>query len=65
MCVLLQAGVAKETICLYATFWLLMRTVFTFIYAFNTNEIVGGLRSFSWAFSLMASAKLLWLAAAQ
>jgi uncharacterized MAPEG superfamily protein len=59
----MKAGVAKDVVCLYATFWLLMRVAFIFLYAMNVHELIGALRSASWAFSLMASAKLLWLAA--
>ena len=55
---------AKDVVCLYATFWLVVRIAFTFLYALNVNDLVGALRSFSWACSIMASAKLLWLAAA-
>merc|ERR1712070_305082 len=60
-----QAGVANDVICMYTTFWLLVRVTYTLLYVINTNELLGALRSFSWVFSVCTSAKLLWLAAAK
>eukprot|EP00656_Telonema_subtile_P004137 TRINITY_DN1187_c0_g1_i5.p1 TRINITY_DN1187_c0_g1~~TRINITY_DN1187_c0_g1_i5.p1 ORF type:complete len:167 (-),score=50.09 TRINITY_DN1187_c0_g1_i5:219-719(-) len=61
----LQAGVSKELVGLYCTFWCVLRLVYVFIYAIQTNELVGFFRTATWGFSLMIVSKLLVLAAAQ
>ncbi len=59
----LQAGVSKETVSLFATAWLLSRFVFIVIYWLQTNDALGAMRSLSFAFSLMTTAKLAYMAA--
>merc|ERR1712216_586561 len=60
----LQAGVTKETVSLYASFWLLVRFLFIVIYAIQFNAMIAAIRSILFGFSLAASCKLFYLAAA-
>lgn len=59
-----QAGVPSDTVSLYATFWLVSRVVYVFIYAVQFNQALGALRSMTFVFSLATTTKLMYLAAA-
>ena len=59
-----QAGVASTTVCLYATFWLVMRIAFTLVYAIN-GPLLSAVRSGIFVIALAVVGKLFALAAAQ
>merc|ERR1712166_1093196 len=48
----LQAGVSRDVVSLYATFWLIARLVFIFIYAVQTNATMAATRSLTWVMSI-------------
>jgi len=58
-----QAGVANDVVCMYATFWLLVRVLYVAFYAFGVHDVIGLLRTTSWIFSLATSTTLMYLAA--
>ncbi|CAK0852616.1 unnamed protein product [Prorocentrum cordatum] len=60
----LQAGVAKDTVSLFATAWLVFRGLFIVLYAIQFNAALAALRSLSFGFSLALTTKLMYLAAA-
>merc|ERR1712086_142051 len=47
-----QAGVPHATLCLYATFWLLVRLAFAVIYVIQTNAFISMFRSLSFVASI-------------
>ena len=60
----LQAGVPKDTVGLYATAWLMFRSLFIVIYTIQFHDLVAACRSLSWVMSLCITTKLMYLAAA-
>ncbi|KAK3842525.1 MAG: hypothetical protein J3R72DRAFT_132888 [Linnemannia gamsii] len=59
----LQAGVAKETVGFYASFFVASRVLFNLVYIFNTNQLSALVRTGIWTAG-MASCLKLFLAAA-
>lgn len=59
-----QAGVASSIVCMYATFWLLMRILYTIIYSIQINIPLSILRTITFGVSLATVGKLFALAAA-
>merc|ERR1712196_238596 len=60
----MQVGVSKTVLSEYCVFYLVMRSAFVVIYAIQSNEALGGLRTLTWAFSTATVGKLFILAAA-
>ena len=59
-----QAGVPSATVCMYATFWLVVRAAFCIVYAIANNVLLSVLRSSLFVLSLMTVGKLFALAIA-
>ncbi|KAK3808511.1 MAG: hypothetical protein J3Q66DRAFT_354990 [Benniella sp.] len=60
----LQAGVAKDTVNFYATFFLAARVVFNAVYILNNSQLTALARTTVWAASIGACLKLFLAAAA-